>query len=236
MLESAVTQPDASHGESLSYPASHCPKCNTPLKIWHKIPLLSFFLLGQRCFFCKTPISWQYPLVESLNTALWLVCAWHWGLTPTALCWAFAMSFLLTLSTIDWQTTYLPDALTLPLLWLGLLASSLGFIHVPLAQAVWGAVAGYGTLWVVATAFAYIAGKEGMGGGDFKLLAALGAWLGPMALIPVVLVASICGALVGLWMQSTQRMAQGGYLPFGPFLATAGVLEAFYGASGIFFT
>jgi prepilin signal peptidase PulO-like enzyme (type II secretory pathway) len=121
------------------------------------------------------------------------------------------------------------------LLWLGLLASSLNLIDMSVQHAVWGAVAGYGSLWLVATVFERLTGKVGMGAGDFKLLAALGAWLGPFALIPLVLMASVCGALVGVWLQSTQRLERGGYVPFGPFLASAGAVQAFLGGADVFF-
>ena len=116
--------------DTLSLPSSHCPACKTPLKVWHNIPLLSYVLLKGRCGFCQAPIHWQYPLVELSNASLWLLSAWHWALQPTAFVWAIWMSLLLVLSVIDWQTTYLPDALTQPLLWLGLLASSFGLIDV----------------------------------------------------------------------------------------------------------
>ncbi len=221
--------------ESLSQPSSHCPSCKTPLKIWHNIPLLSYVLLKRRCGFCQAPIQWQYPCVELTNACLWLLCTWHWGIQATAFFWAIGLSLLLALSVIDWQTTYLPDALTQALLWLGLSASSLNFIDITLQHAVWGAVAGYGSLWLVATVFERLTGKVGMGAGDFKLLAALGAWLGPFALIPLVLMASVSGALVGVWLQSTQRLERGGYVPFGPFLASAGAVQAFLGEADVFF-
>ena len=221
--------------ETLSHPSSHCPTCKTPLKIWQNIPLISYVLLKGRCGFCKASINWQYPLVEFANACLWLMCAWHWGMQATAFFWAMCMSLLLALSVIDWQTTYLPDALTQPLLWLGLLAGSLGLIDVSVQHALWGAIAGYGSLWLVATVFERLTGKEGMGAGDFKLLAALGAWLGPFALIPLVLMASVSGALVGIWMQSTHRLERGGYVPFGPFLAAAGAVQAFWGGADVFF-
>ena len=220
---------------TLSFPRSHCPACQTPLKLWHNIPLLSYVLLKGRCGFCQSPISQQYPLVELTNALLWALCAWHWNAPFTALAWAVCMSCLLALSVIDWQTTYLPDALTQPLLWLGLLASSLGWLDVSVQHAVWGAVAGYASLWLVAMGFQRITGKEGMGAGDFKLLAALGAWLGPFALIPLVLMASVGGALVGIWLQSTHRLERGGYVPFGPFLAFAGAVLAFGGGADVFF-
>lgn len=221
--------------ESLSHPSSYCPTCKTPLKIWHNIPLLSYVLLKGRCGFCQAPIPWQYPCVELTNACVWLLCTWHWGIQATAFFWATGLSLLLALSVIDWQTTYLPDALTQPLLWLGLLASSLNLIDMSVQHAVWGAVAGYGSLWLVATVFERLTGKVGMGAGDFKLLAALGAWLGPFALIPLVLMASVSGALVGVWLQSTQRLERGGYVPFGPFLASAGAVQAFLGGADVFF-
>jgi len=220
---------------SLSFPRSHCPACQTPLKLWHNIPLLSYVVLKGRCGFCRAPISKQYPLVELANAFLWILCAWHWNALPTAMAWAVCMSFLLALSVIDWQTTYLPDALTLPMLWLGLLASSLGMLDVSVQHAVWGSIAGYASLWLVAEVFQRFTGKEGMGAGDFKLLAALGAWLGPFALIPLVLLASVGGALVGIWLQYTGRLERGGYLPFGPFLALAGAVQAFGGGADVFF-
>jgi leader peptidase (prepilin peptidase) / N-methyltransferase len=226
---------DGVDDDTLSLPSSHCPACKTPLKVWHKLPLLSYVLLKGRCGFCQAPIHWQYPLVELSNACLWLLCAWHWGLQPTAFVWAICMSLLLALSVIDWQTTYLPDTLTQPLLWLGLLASSFDLIDVSVQHAIWGAVAGYASLWLVATVFELLTGKEGMGAGDFKLLAALGAWLGPFALIPLVLMASVSGALVGIWLQTTRRLEQGGYVPFGPFLAAAGAVQAFYGGADVFF-
>ncbi len=221
--------------ETLSLPSSHCPTCKTPLKVWHNIPLLSYVVLKRRCGFCQAPIHWQYPWVEFTNACLWLLCLWHWGMHPTAFAWAIGLSLLLALSVIDWQTTYLPDALTQPLLWIGLLASSWGLTDVSLQHAVWGAAVGYGSLWLVASVFERLTGKEGMGAGDFKLLAALGAWLGPLALIPLVLIASVIGALVGIWLQTTRRMERGGYVPFGPFLASAGAVQAFWGGGDVFF-
>jgi leader peptidase (prepilin peptidase)/N-methyltransferase len=135
------------------------------------------------------------------------------------------MSGLLALALIDWDTTLLPDNLTQPLLWGGLVASALKWTSVPLVDALWGAVAGYLFLWSIYWAFKLITGKEGMGFGDFKLLAALGAWLGWTALLPVVLVASVTGAMVGIVLKMNHRLREGGYVPFGPFLATGGVVH-----------
>ncbi len=172
------------------------------------------------------PHPWALTLVNGL---LWSTCAWHWPSLPTALCWSLFASTLLTLSWIDWQTTLLPDALTQPLVWAGLLASATHTIALPLDQAVWGAALGYVGLWSVARVFTLVTRKEGMGAGDFKLLAALGAWLGPMALLPLVFLASLVGAVLGLWMQARGQLRQGVYVPFGPFLAAAGMVLALTG-------
>jgi leader peptidase (prepilin peptidase)/N-methyltransferase len=190
------------------------------------LPVLSFLWLKGRCGFCKHPIGWQYPIVELLTATMWAICAWHWGINLTALCWGLFGTGLFALSLIDWQTTLLPDALTQPLLWLGLMASAAQWVTLPLTQAVWGAVWGYAALWSVATVFERITGKQGMGGGDFKLLAALGAWLGPLALIPLVILASVTGAIVGVGLQWRNRLPTNGYVPFGPFLAVAGAFLA----------
>jgi leader peptidase (prepilin peptidase)/N-methyltransferase len=214
-------------------PASHCPHCHTPLQLKHLLPVLSYVWLKGRCGFCKHPIGWQYPAVEILTGLIWIACVWHWGMTSAALCWALFSTSLLALSLIDWQTTFLPDALTQPLLWLGLIASAAQWVALPLTQAVWGAVWGYAALWSVATLFERITGKQGMGGGDFKLLAALGAWLGPLALIPLVIISSLTGAIVGLSLQKLHRLPVNGYVPFGPFLAAAGAFLAWYGPASV---
>jgi leader peptidase (prepilin peptidase)/N-methyltransferase len=144
-------------------------------------------------------------------------------------CWAIFATLLLALSIIDWQTTLLPDDLTQTLVWTGLMASASGGLGLDVRESIWGAVSGYVSLWTVATGFAYFTGKPGMGAGDFKLLAGLGAWLGPLALIPLVLVASLSGACVGLGLKFTGRLNDDGYIPFGPFLAVAGAGLAWFG-------
>jgi leader peptidase (prepilin peptidase)/N-methyltransferase len=217
----------------LCWPASHCPQCQTPLKVWHNIPLLSFAWLKGRCSFCHHAIGMLYPVIELTTGLLWLFCSWHWGLNVTGFCWAGFATVLLALSVMDWQTTLLPDDLTLGLVWGGLMASALGWLSLPLSQSVWGAVFGYGSLWAVATAFERITGKQGMGAGDFKLLAGLGAWLGPLALLPLVMLASLSGALVGLSLKFTHRLRDDGYVPFGPFLAAAGCVVAIIGIDAI---
>jgi len=214
---------------NLCWPASHCPHCNTPLEISHLLPVLSYVFLKGRCAYCQHPIGRIYPIVEISTACIWLASAWHWGVTPTGLSWALFASVLLALSIVDWQTTLLPDDLTQALLWMGLLASVCDWIALSPDHAIWGAAAGYGSLWSVATLFERFTGKQGMGAGDFKLLGALGAWVGPVALIPIVMVASLSGAVVGLYLKWTQRLNEEGYIPFGPFLAVAGVLIAVMG-------
>ncbi|TSE21365.1 Type 4 prepilin-like proteins leader peptide-processing enzyme [Tepidimonas alkaliphilus] len=205
-------------------PRSHCPQCGTPIPWWRNVPLLSFALQRGRCAACGAPIGWRYPLVEAATGALFAGCAWRYGLEPAALAWAGFAAALLALACIDWDTTLLPDDITLPLVWAGLIAAALGWTGQALPDALWGAVAGYLSLWSVYWTFKLLTGKEGMGYGDFKLLAALGAWLGWQALIPLVLVASLLGAVVGLAMKALGRLREGRYVPFGPFLAFGGLL------------
>lgn len=215
---------------NLALPASHCPRCQHPIA-WHdNLPLLSFALLRGRCRHCASPISWQYPLVESATAALfvWALLAHAtWG---SALAWAGFAAVLLALAVIDARTTWLPDALTQPLTWAGLLASAWGFTQVALPDAVAGAVAGYLFLWSVYWLFLLATGKEGMGHGDFKLLAALGAWFGWQQLLAVVLIASVSGLLVALALMWRGLLPANRQIAFGPFLALAGAWLMFFGA------
>jgi leader peptidase (prepilin peptidase) / N-methyltransferase len=208
---------------SLATPGSHCPACKHELA-WHEnIPVLSYVRLGGKCSACKTRISLRYPLVEILTGALFALVAWRLGPVPAALLWCGFMATLVALSGIDWDTTFLPDNMTLPLLWAGLIVAAMGWT-IPLPQALWGAVAGYLSLWTVYWLFKLLTGKEGMGFGDFKLLAAIGAWLGVSMLLPVVLAASLMGTLVGIAMKFSGHLREGRYVPFGPFLAGAAVV------------
>jgi leader peptidase (prepilin peptidase)/N-methyltransferase len=208
---------------TLSRPRSRCPSCGHAIA-WHEnIPVLSYLKLGGKCAACKTPISPRYPLVELLTAVLFAAVGWRFGPEPVALLWCGLVAMLVALAGIDWDTTLLPDNLTLPLLWAGLVASALGWT-LPLPQAVWGAIVGYLSLWSVYWMFKLATGKEGMGHGDFKLLAALGAWLGWQMILPVVLGASVLGALVGLVMKSGGALREGRYVPFGPFLAGSAVV------------
>ncbi len=214
---------------NLLRPRSACPHCGHPIG-WHEnIPVLSWLALRGRCSACKARISARYPLVEMATGALFAYAAWRWGLTPAAAAWAGFASAVLALALIDWDTTLLPDDITLPLAWAGLVASAFGWTGLPLAESLWGAVAGYLSLWTVYHFFKLATGKEGMGYGDFKLFAALGAWFGWQALIPIILVASVLGAVVGIAMKLTRGLREGGYVPFGPFLAFAGLVSLVLG-------
>lgn len=202
-------------------PGSHCPHCLHPLA-WHDlVPLLSYFRLRGQCRYCKQAIGRRYPLVELGGALILGYCGWRWGWQPLALAWGGFGLALLALAAIDWDTTWLPDELTQPLLWAGLCGAALGLTGTALSNALWGAVAGYLSLWTVYQGFKLLTGKEGMGHGDFKLLAAIGAWLGWQALLGVLLLASVAGAVFGLWLKARGRLGAHGYLPFGPFLALA---------------
>lgn len=217
---------------NLCWPSSHCSKCKTPLKIWHNIPLLSYVLLKGRCGFCQQRISVQYPLIELVSAGIWLGCTQRWGFDITGFAWAFFFTALLIASVIDAQTQLLPDDLTLSLIWGGLIAASCGWVDIPPTHAIWGAGLGYASLWSVAFIFEKITHQQGMGAGDFKLLAALGAWLGPYALLPILIFSSISGAMIGLWLKWTRRLSSN-YVPFGPFLAAAGATIALTGLQKI---
>jgi leader peptidase (prepilin peptidase)/N-methyltransferase len=207
----------------LAKPRSRCPSCGHPIA-WHEnIPLVGYMRLRGRCSACKAPISLRYPLVEALTALLFAAVAYRFGAQPVTLLWCAFVAALLALAAIDWDTTLLPDSLTLPLLWGGLVASALGWT-VPLSTALWGAVAGYLSLWSVYWLFKLTTGKEGMGFGDFKLLAALGAWLGWQMVLPIVLGASVLGAVVGIAMKMSSALREGRYVPFGPFLAGSGLV------------
>ena len=214
---------------TLSTPRSRCPSCGH-LIAWHQnVPILSYLRLRGKCSACKTPISPRYPIIEILTSVLFGALAWKFGAQPVTLLWCGFAAVLVALAGIDWDTTLLPDNLTLPLLWAGLVAAALGWT-IPLSSSVWGAVAGYLSLWTVYWLFKLATGKEGMGFGDFKLLAALGAWLGANMVLPIVLAASLIGAVVGIAMKLNASLREGRYVPFGPFLAGAGMVVLLVGS------
>ncbi|MBL0093598.1 MAG: prepilin peptidase [Piscinibacter sp.] len=217
---------------SLSRPRSRCPSCGHAITWYENIPVLSYLWLRGRCSECRTRISPRYPLVEMLTGILFGLVGWRFGATPVALLWCGFAAVLVALSGIDWDTTFLPDNLTLPLLWAGLVSSAAGWT-IPLSESVWGAVVGYLSLWSVYWLFKLTTGKEGMGFGDFKLLAALGAWLGLKMILPIVLAASIIGAMIGIVMKLGGALREGRYVPFGPFLAGAGLVVMLAGPTRV---
>ncbi len=222
--------PAAEPPYDLARPRSHCPACGHTLRWYENIPLLSFVALRGRCAACGQRIAWRYPLVELATAALWAWCLQRWGFSPAAWLWGGFSAVLRALAVIDQDTQYLPDDLTQPLLWAGLLAAALGWNSgVSLSAAVGGAAGGYLSLWLVYHLFKWVTGKDGMGQGDFKLLAALGAWYGMQALLPLVLVASLSGAVVGLGLRAAGRLQAGQPMPFGPYLALAGFAALLWG-------
>ena len=217
-------------------PRSSCLSCGHAVRWYENIPVLSYLLLRGRCSACHVRISARYPLVEILTAALFAFCCHRWGLTLTGLAWCGFSAALVALAFIDWDTTLLPDDITLPLLWAGLISSAGGWIDVPLSNSVVGAAAGYLSLWLVYWAFKLATGKEGMGYGDFKLFAALGAWFGWQALVPIILMSSVIGAFVGIGLKVFNNLREGGYVPFGPFLVGAGLTAMVFGPSAILHT
>lgn len=217
---------------SLARPRSACPACGHVLA-WHEnLPLLGWLRLRGRCSACGTRISARYPLVELLTGLLFASIGWHMGSQPVALLWCGFVATLLAASLVDWDTTLLPDAFTLNLLWAGLVAAALGWT-LPLTDALWGAVAAAVGLGGISKGWKWLRGFEGMAMGDVKLLAALGAWLGWQMLLPIVLLASAVGAIVGIGMKLSGALREGRYVPFGPFLAGAALVVMFAGQSRV---
>lgn len=207
---------------------SHCPHCGHQLSWYENIPVLSWMALRGRCRNCKAPISAQYPLVELLTMALVVACVWRFGFGWQGFGAIVLTCCLIALSGIDLRTQLLPDQITLPLLWLGLIAS-VDNLYVPAKSALAGAVLGYLSLWMVWWVFKQLTGKEGMGHGDFKLLAALGAWVGYKGLLPIILMSSLVGAIIGsIWLAMKGR-DRATPIPFGPYLAIAGWIVFFFG-------
>jgi leader peptidase (prepilin peptidase)/N-methyltransferase len=219
---------------SLTKPGSRCPSCGHRIR-WHEnIPVLGWLRLRGRCSACGVKISARYPLVELSTGLLFAAVAWQFGAKPVSLLYCGLVAALVALTMIDWDTTVLPDAITLPLLWAGVVAAALGWLPgVPLTASIWGAAAGYLALWSVYWLFKLATGKEGMGYGDFKLLAALGAWLSWQAILPIVLMASVLGAGVGIVMKVQGNLRGGRFVPFGPFLAGGGIAVLLIGLPSV---
>ena len=216
---------------TLAFPASHCPQCLHPLRWWHNVPVLSFILLRGQCAFCHSRIFWQYPSVELINALWWAYCmSQSNGEWVQAFWWAVWGSVLMTLAWIDARTMLLPDVMTLPLLWAALALAAAGFTPVSGSQAIWGAVLGYGLLWLPAQIYAWITGRIGMAPGDFKLLAAIGASLGPVQLPITLLLASGLGLIFAATQALRQRRQVTSddahqAIPFGPALVAAAILQ-----------
>jgi len=213
---------------TLSKPRSACPNCGHKITALENIPIISYLILRGRCHGCKTPISMRYPLIETLTGALIGLISWKFGYSSMALFASIFTFALIALTFIDFDTQLLPDDITLPLLWLGLLFN-LNFGFTDLKSAVIGAAAGYLVLWSVYWLFKLIRGKEGMGYGDFKLLAAIGAWFGWKLLPAVILLSSTLGAIIGIALIVLTKRGKEVPMPFGPFLAIGGIAALFFG-------
>lgn len=213
---------------NLVQPNSRCPQCNSAIKPWQNIPVLSYLALGGKCANCRHPISLRYPIIEAITGLLSGVVAWQLGYTPETLAVLVLTWSLLALTMIDVDHKLLPDQITLPLLWLGLVINSFGLLT-SLQDALWGAVGGYLSLWSVYWLFKILTGKEGMGYGDFKLLAALGAWMGWQYLLLIILLSSVVGAVVGIVMIVASNRGRDTQIPFGPYLAAAGWIALLWG-------
>ena len=213
---------------TLVRPGSRCPACKTPLRPWHNVPLVSWLLLHGRCAYCKTTIPTRYPLVE-LFTGLVTLQAWlHFGLTPQFAASLVLAWSLIALTAIDLEHQLLPDSITLPLLWAGLLANLFGLFTTPVSALV-GTMAGYLVLWSIYQLHHLLTRKEGMGYGDFKLLAALGAWMGWQKLPLVILLAAVAGSLAALFLMLRRGHGRETPIPFGPWLALAGWISLLWG-------
>jgi leader peptidase (prepilin peptidase)/N-methyltransferase len=233
----AAAAPASMERFNLSSPRSACPTCKTPIKAWQNIPVASWLLLGGRCASCKSKISLRYPLVELTTGVLSAWVAWHFGFGAAAACALLITWSLISLTGIDIDHQLLPDGITLPLMWAGLLAAvTIGPVAgspppVSARDALIGAAAGYLSLWLVFHTFRLITGKEGMGYGDFKLFAALGAWLGWKLLPLVILLSAATGAVIGISMIVLRGRDRSAPMPFGPYLGAAGWLAMMYGDS-----
>ncbi|MBD3670517.1 MAG: prepilin peptidase [Gammaproteobacteria bacterium] len=226
VLELEPSAPQSSF--NLAQPRSQCPECANPIPAWHNIPLISWLLLRGRCRHCQASISIRYPLIELLSGVLSGLLAWRYGMDWTLLAALILIWSLIVLSFIDLEHQLLPDQITLPLIWLGLLFNQQG-LFTDLNSALLGAVFGYLFLWSIFHIYRLLRGREGFGYGDFKLLAALGAWLGWQSLPLIVLLASVIGSLVGILLVLRRKHRISQPLPFGPYLAGAGLVALVWG-------
>ena len=228
-----ILDPDSPNEEpaepfNLAFPNSHCPNCDAPIRAWQNIPVISYVLLRGQCANCKVSISARYPIIEAVTALMSAIIAWQLGASLEMLAALFFTWSLIALTMIDADHKLLPDQITLPLLWAGLLLNSFS-LFVPLYDAVWGAIGGYLSLWSVYWLFKILTGKDGMGYGDFKLLAALGAWLGWQSLLVIILLSSLVGAIVGSIILLANKQGRNTAIPFGPYLAAAGWIAFLWG-------
>lgn len=227
-LELSQEETPAAEPFNLAFPLSHCPNCNTPIKPHQNIPVISYLFLKGKCAQCRTPISPRYPIIEAFTALASAIVAWHFGYTPQT---AFALVLtwsLIALSGIDIDHHLLPDSITLPALWLGLFLS-LFALFTDAHSSIIGAIAGYLALWTVYHLFKLVTGKEGMGYGDFKLLALFGAWLGWQSLPVIILLSSLVGSVIGIAMVVLVNRDHRIPIPFGPYLAMAGWIALLWG-------
>ncbi len=228
--ELAGKEPEESKPFNLVRPRSRCPHCQHQIRAFENIPVLSYLALRGKCSNCKAPIGIRYPLIELATAGLFAAIASRYGIGWIALVWAALACLLLAQFLIDFDTQLLPDDLNYLILWLGLIAAASGWTTVPLKSAVWGAVFGYMSLWSVYQVHHMLTGKQGMGHGDFKLLAGLGAWFGSEYLVALILLSSVVGAVLGIALMVIGRIANRDIpIPFGPFLAGAGLLAMLAG-------
>ncbi|MGD2117465.1 MAG: A24 family peptidase [Chromatiales bacterium] len=213
---------------NLSVPASRCPACGHKIRAWENIPVISYLLLKGKCSGCESAISLRYPIIEITTALLALVIAMHFGVTTQTLAALLLTYSLIALSMIDFDHHLLPDNITLPMIWIGL-AINMGYVYTDIESAVIGAMSGYLSLWSVFWLFKLLTGKEGMGYGDFKLLALFGAWLGWQYLPLIILLSSLVGAVIGIGMIVLRGRDRNIPIPFGPYLAIAGWIALLYG-------
>lgn len=227
---SAESQDANTQALNLFTPASHCTHCNTRIRAWHNIPILSYLFLKGKCAHCNTKISSRYLFVEILTALLSVTTIWFYGLNAQAMMALIFTWSLISLAFIDYEHQFLPDVITIPMIWIGLLVN-IDHSFVSTSDSIIGAVAGYMSLWIIAKSYYLITKKEGLGHGDFKLLAMLGAWMG-WQLLPVILfLSSVCGAMISLTLIACKITKREQPIPFGPYLAAAGWVALLWGRS-----
>jgi len=226
--DSYQQQEQAGSSFNLAFPNSHCTHCQHELSWWHNIPLLSYLFLAGHCYFCKKNISWQYPFIECLTALLASAILYRFGFSYAAIIPILATFLLITMSAIDFKTQLLPDNLTYIFLWLGLLQNTI-FHIIPLSSAIYGAIFGYAVLWIIGTGYRLIRKQDGMGYGDYKLLAAIGAWFGPYLVIITLLIASVASLIISVTLLATNKIDSKRPLAFGPYLAIAAYLILWIG-------